>query len=125
MDIALRSKVDIQMKLSFAAALLLGAAFIVCAQQAVPRMVSVEPMNGKPGDVITVSGENLQKDVVEKLFLTDGKNDTQVEVVDQADKGIKFKIPAVKPGRLSLMIQTAGKDAKLIEQPVKVQIDEP
>ena len=27
-------------------------------------------------------------------------------------------------GRLALMVLTAGKDAKLMEQPVKVQIDE-
>jgi len=114
------------MKLSFVIALLMAASFAGYAQQAMPRMVSCEPGNGKAGDVIAVSGENLQKDLVAKVYLTDGKNDVVVELLDQSATGIKFKIPAsVKaPARLALMVLTAGKDAKYIEQPVKVQIDE-
>jgi hypothetical protein len=114
------------MKLSFLIALVLAASFAGYAQQAMPRITSVDPGNGKAGDVIAVSGENLQKDMVAKVYLTDGKNDVQVELVDQSETGLKFKIPAsVKaPARLALMVLTAGKDAKYIEQPVKVQIDE-
>ena len=115
------------MKLSFAITLLLAAAFSASAQQAMPRMTSVEPGNGKIGDVVVVSGENLQKDTVAKVYLTDGKNDFEVSITGQSDKQIKFKIPAKCTGRLALMILTAGKDAKdqkLIEQPVKVQIDD-
>lgn len=89
-------------------------------------MVSVEPDSGKIGDVIVVTGENLQKDTVAKVFLTDGKNDVAVEIVEQTAASIKFKIPAKAPnGRLALMVLTVGKDAKYIEQPVKVSIGEP
>ena len=112
------------MKLSFAISLLLAAGFAAFAQQAMPRMVSVEPQNGKAGDEIVVSGENLQKDTVAKLYLTDGKNDIEVSISAQSDKEIKFKIPAKASGRLSLMVLTAGKEPKLIEQPVKVQVDQ-
>ena len=114
------------MKLSFMAPLLLAASLAVWAQQAMPRMVSVDPMNGKGGDLIAVSGENLEKAQVAKVFLTDGKNDILVEVTEQTNTSIKFKVPAkVSPGvRLSLMVLTTGKDAKYIEQPVKLQIDE-
>ena len=112
------------MKLSFAVSLLVAASFAAYAQQAMPRMVSVDPPNGKTGDVITVTGENLQKALVSKVYLTDGKNDLIVEVTDQTDTAIKFKIPAkVAAGRLALMILTTGKDAKYIEQPVKLTID--
>lgn len=111
------------MKLSCIAALLLSACFTAFAQQAMPRMTSVDPQNGKAGDVIAVAGENLQKAVVAKLYLTDGKNDIEVPISEQTEKEIKFKIPAKATGRLSLMVLTAGKDAKLIEQPVKLQID--
>jgi hypothetical protein len=114
------------MKLSFVALLLLAAS-AACAQQAMPRMTSVEPQNGKTGDVIVVSGENLQKDAVAKVYLTDGKNDIEVAISDQTEKELKFKIPAKATGRLSLMILTNSKDAKdqkLIEQPVKVQVDQ-
>ena len=111
------------MKLSFAVSLLVAASFAAYAQQAMPRMVSVDPPNGKTGDVITVTGENLQKALVSKVYLTDGKNDLIVEVTEQTDTSIKFKIPAKAAGRLALMILTTGKDAKYIEQPVKLTID--
>lgn len=111
------------MKLSFVVALLVAAGVSAFAQQAMPRMTAVEPQNGKAGDVIAVTGENLQKDAVAKVYLTDGKNDIEVAISQQTEKEIKFKIPAKATGRLSLMVLTAGKDAKLIEQPVKLQID--
>jgi hypothetical protein len=115
---------DIQMKLSFVFALLMAAGFAAWAQPAMPRMISVEPQNGKVGDVIAVSGENLAKGSVAKVYLTDDKTDLECSIVDQTDTAIKFKIPAKAAGRLSLMVLTTGKDAKLIEQPVKVQIDQ-
>ena len=91
-----------------------------------PRMASVDPDSGKVGDIIVVTGENLQKDYVAKVYLTDGKNDTQVEILEQTATTIKFKIPAKAANgqRLALMVLTVGKDAKYIEQPVKVSIGE-
>lgn len=114
------------MRLSFVTAFLVAASFACYAQQAMPRMVSVDPDNGKAGDVIVVTGENLQKDTVAKVYLTDGKNDTLVEIVEQNATTIKFKLPAKTPnGRLALMVLTVGKDAKYIEQPVKLAVGEP
>jgi hypothetical protein len=112
------------MKLSFVVLLLAAASIAAFAQPAMPRMVSVEPQNGKVGDVLAVAGENLHKGAVAKLYLTDGKNDFEVTITEQSEKEIKFKIPAKASGRLALMVLTAGKEGKLIEQPVKVQIDE-
>ena len=112
------------MKLSFVF-VVLTAVLVVYAQQPMPRMSAVDPGNGKAGDVITVAGEHLQKEHVAKVFLTDGKNDIPVEITEQSAISIKFKIPAKVPtGRLALMVLTTGKDAKYLEQPVKVQIDE-
>jgi hypothetical protein len=115
------------MKLSVLVSLLLAVGIAVWAEQPMPKMVTVDPLNGKAGDVIVATGENLQKDAVAKLYLTDGKNDLACEMLEQTDKTIKFKIPAKVPqgARLTVMVLTAGKDAKLIEQPVKVEIDEP
>ena len=111
------------MKVSFIAALALFAS-IAFAQQAMPRMTTVEPGNGKAGDVLTVAGENLDKAAVDKLYLTDGKNDLEVQVTEQAATSIKFKIPAgAKAGRFSLMILTGGKEPKYIEQPVRVTVE--
>jgi hypothetical protein len=92
--------------------------------EAMPRMTTVEPGTAKIGDVLKVAGENLGKANVAQLYLTDGKNDLKVAVTEQNDTSITFTVPATaKPGRLALMILTSGKEAKLIEQPVKVTIE--
>jgi hypothetical protein len=89
-----------------------------------PRMTGVEPGNGKAGDVLTVSGEHLDKGAVAELYLTDGKKDTKVQVTEQAATAIKFKIPdKMATGRFALMVLTGGKEPKLIEQPVKVTVE--
>jgi hypothetical protein len=115
------------MKTSLALFLLVAACFAAYAQQPQPaaapspRMVSAEPANGKVGDVIAVAGENLQKELVLKVYLTDGTNDILCEVTEQTDKSIKFKIPAKATGRLALEVLTGGN--RLIEQPVKVTVE--
>jgi hypothetical protein len=112
------------MRLSLLAILLLAACVAAYSQTVTPRLTTVEPGNGKVGDIIQVNGENLAKTTVAKLYLTDGKTDLVCEVVEQTASLIKFKIPAKAAGRLSLMVLTADKEPKLIEQPVKVSIDE-
>jgi hypothetical protein len=110
------------MRLSLIAALV--AATLLVLAQAMPRMTTCEPGNGKSGDLLTVSGENLAKETVAKVFLTDGKNDIPVEVVEQAAASLKFKVPEkATAGRWSLMLLTTGKEPKLIEQPVKVTVE--
>lgn len=112
------------MRLSFIVLLLLAACLASYAQPVLPRMTSVDPVNGKIGDIIVVTGENLQKANVAKVYLTDGKTDLVVEVVEQTDTTIKFKIPAKATGRMAVMVLTTGKEPQLIEQPVKVTIDQ-
>jgi len=110
------------MRWSFVAALLLAALALLA--QPMPRMTSVEPGSGKVGDIIAAIGENLEKPGVVKVYLTDGKNDFEVQVTEQAATTIKFKIPEkVKPGRFAVMILTGGKDPKYIEQPVKLTVE--
>ena len=113
------------MRLSGISWLIVAAGWVLCAQQANPRMVSVDPPSGKKGDIISVTGENLQKDQVAKVFLTDGKNDTPVEVTEQTATTIKFKIPEkIAAGRLSVLILTAGSAPQYLEEPVKVEIQQ-
>ena len=112
------------MRLSFAVPLFLAACLAAFAQT-MPRMTTVDPGNGKAGDEITVAGENLAKAQVAKVYLTDGTHDVVVEVTEQADTSIKFKIPAkALPGRFALMLLTTGKEPKLIEQPVKLTVEQ-
>jgi hypothetical protein len=103
--------------------LVLAAAALVFAQAAMPKMTAVEPGEAKAGDQCAVAGENLDKANVAEIYLTDGKEDLKLEIVEQAAASIKFKVPGkAKAGRFSLMLMTAGAAPKLIEQPVKITI---
>ena len=94
------------------------------AQSEMPILKTVEPVSGTYGDVLTVTGDNLAQAAVAALYLTDGKNDIKVVIVEQSTSSIKFKIPVgIARGRYALMVLTSGKDAKFIEEPVKVMIE--
>ena len=102
------------------------------------RISGVDPDSGKVGDVIGATGslvfaaggnvqtgEQIDASKVDELYLTDGKTDIKTEIVSQNETVIKFKIPSkAKAGRYSLMIKTKGADAKLLEQPVRITIEE-
>jgi hypothetical protein len=111
------------MKLSLIAPVLLAAGFAAFAQEAMPRMTTVDPNSQKKGEVVAVTGENLDKPNVVKVYLTDGKNDFECVITEQAATGLKIKIPEKASGRLALMILTGGKEPRLIEQPVKVTVE--
>lgn len=112
------------MKLSLAVLLLVAACPVVFAQEAMPRMSSVDPMSAKVGDVVAITGENLGKDVVVKVLLTNDKGDLACEIVEQTAEGMKIKIPAKATGRMAFVIRTGGKEPKEIVQPVKVTIED-
>lgn len=108
---------------AFRAALLVSALSLPIWAQNMPRLVTVEPAECKAGAEAVAKGENLDKKAVAELYLTDGKNDVKLTIVQQSADNIKFKIPAdAKAGRFSLMLMTAGSDPKLMEQPVKVTV---
>jgi len=115
------------MKISvFVILLLVALSFPVHAQPqaAMPTMSSVDPESGKVGDVVVVTGANLDRESVAALYLTDGTTDVKVAIIEQTATSIKFRIPReAKPGRLALMVLTPGKTPKLIEEPVKISIE--
>ncbi len=102
----------------------LGLAAALPAQ--VPQMKSVAPDSGKVGTVVRVHGIGLGRDKVDQLYLSDHTLDMMVKVLAQSDDVIEFRIPpSVKPGKLQLVIKTAGKQAYLLEQPLYVTVEEP
>jgi hypothetical protein len=111
------------MRLSKICTLTVAACLAAFAQAALPRMTTVQPDTAKAGEVLAISGENLAKEQVAKVYLTDGTNDVECAITEQTPTAIKIKVSAKAKGRLALMILTAGKDSKLIEQPVKVSIE--
>ena len=104
--------------------LLTGLAASLTAQ--VPQMNSVSPDSGKVGAVVRAHGVFLGRDKVEGVYLSDHTLDMMVKVLTQSDDSIEFRIPpSVKPGKLQLVIKTAGKQAYLLEQPFYVTVEEP
>ena len=111
------------MRLSFAIFFVAAVCVVAFAQPALPRVSAADPGTGKVGDVITVTGENLGKESVAKLFLTDGeKLDIVVEITEQTATTIKFKIPAKATGRMKLMVQTAEPDPRQMVMPTRVTV---
>src|ERR1043165_7580081 len=110
------------MKLS--SILILLAASLLYGQDSMPRMPTAARAHGKVGGEVTISGENLYKANIGKVYLTNGKDDLECEVKEQSATAVKIKIPAKATGRMALMILTSGKEPKLIEQPVKVTIEQ-
>ncbi len=96
---------------------------LFAADSVIPRMERVEPGIAQAGDTLKVTGENLDRANVKALYLTDGKKDTQVIIIEESASHILFQVPTgTVAGRLALMVLTAGETPKLIEEPVKVTI---
>lgn len=89
-----------------------------------PLMRTVDPDTAKAGDVLSVTGEYLDSARVAEIYLTDGKAEYKMSIVEQTEKAVKVKVPAsAKPGRLRLMILTKGVQPQFLEQPVAVTIE--
>ncbi|MEZ5352036.1 MAG: hypothetical protein R2762_05320 [Bryobacteraceae bacterium] len=82
-----------------------------------------DPAQGKVGDIIAVSGENLGKDRVAEVFLTKGTEDIKVDVVAQSKTLVKFKVPPeATEGRYAITVLTTTSIPQLIEQPVLLNV---
>ena len=115
------------MKSSFIALMLvalLAIPSILSAQASFTSMKTVEPATAKAGDVISAAGENLDKDTVADVLLTDGKSDVHVQITEQTAAAIKFKLPdTVKAGRYSLVLRTTTSPPREYQQPVKITVE--
>jgi hypothetical protein len=105
---------------------LLGVAGAASLSAQTPIMHKVLPDTGKIGSVLQIKGDFLGKTRVDEVYLTDHTFDMKVKVLDQTEDSIEFRIPPfVKPGRLQLLVKTAGKEPVLLEQPVYITVEEP
>jgi hypothetical protein len=93
------------------------------AFQALPKCSAVDPDSAKTGDMVNVTCENVDKTTVADLYLTDGKEDTKVAMMEHTADKIKFQVPRIKPGRYHLAFLSANK-ASMIEQPVVLTVED-
>jgi IPT/TIG domain len=77
--------------------------------QASPHVSAVDPSSGKVKDRVTLTGENLGKDLVPAVFLSDETVDYKATIVDQTGEKIVMEVPQVKPGEYNVSIQVGNK----------------
>ena len=88
--------------------------------QAGPKLTGVEPAAGKVGDNLTILGENLGKESVEAVLLSDDEKDYPAEMVEQTDAKIVMKVPDVKAGGYNIAIQIEN---NIYIQPVRFTVE--
>jgi hypothetical protein len=106
-------------RLVFLAAVVLLAPLIFA--QSAPQVTGVEPPSGKVNDSVTVSGQNLGKDSVTAVFLSDDKSDFKATVVEQGADKIVMKVPQVKSGDYNIAIQVGD---KIFIKPVRFKVEQ-
>jgi hypothetical protein len=81
----------------------------------------VRPPEGIVGDVLIAHGDNLNASRVKELWLTNGQNDYKLEILEQGDHSIRFRLPDWVPaGRWRLMV--LSNEDVLLEQPAYVKV---
>jgi hypothetical protein len=97
-------------KISFVVGMLLTLSLTphVVAQN-LPKVTTVDPATGKVNDSVTLTGENLGKDSVSAVFLSDDKDDYKATLVEQENAKIVLKVPQVKSGGYNISIQEGDK----------------
>lgn len=108
-----------RLRFVFLAALVIFAPLILA--QSAPQITGVEPAMGKVNDTVTISGQNLGKDAVSAVYLSDDKNDYRATVVEQGAEKIVVKVPQVKPANYNISIQVGD---KLFIKPVRFKVEE-
>jgi hypothetical protein len=93
---------------------LVAALFLLCLApcvggQSSPKVTAVAPAAGKVDDSVTLTGENLGKDSISAVYLSDDKDDYKATLVDQENAKIILKVPQVKSGGYNISIQEGDK----------------
>lgn len=90
-----------------------------------PLVRILEPTAARPGDPVLVRGENLGRQFISEMYLSDGTKDVKVRITEQTDAALKFEVPAAcKPGKYSVIVLLNKRDAVLLEEPVRLTVIE-
>jgi len=105
----------------------IAAAFLFLAPsltafEGLPRCTAVDPDTAKTGDTVSITCDDVDKTSFADVYLTDGKNDTKLAVMEKTAGKIKFQVPRIKPGRYHIAFLTANK-ASMVEEPVVLTVE--
>src|ERR1700674_178337 len=80
-------------------------------------MQQVNPEEAAPGQTVTVTGYALDAANIRDVYLIGARKEYRVEILDQANRALSFRVPSVRAGRLRLASIAPGY-AELMEQSV-------
>ena len=86
-----------------------------------PHVAAVDPQAGKVNDSLTLTGENLGKEGVSAVFLSDDTTDHKATVVEQAGEKIVVKVPQVKSGSYNVSIQVGD---QILVLPIRFSVQQ-
>ena len=84
----------------------------------------VTPAEGKAGDVLRAFGDSLGAERVLEVYLTNGFMDYKVEVMEQTDHVLTFRIPAGVPAGRFRVAVVGNESPSVLEQPAFVKVVE-
>jgi len=96
-------------QISFIVAMLVLSVAPHLPAQNSPKVNMVDPLTGKVNDSVTLTGQNLGKEAVSGVFLSDDKDDFKATLVEQESAKIVLKVPQVKSGGYNISIQEGDK----------------
>ncbi|MSO19989.1 MAG: hypothetical protein EXQ56_05910 [Acidobacteria bacterium] len=88
--------------------------------QAGPKVSGVEPATGKVGSSVTISGENLGKDIVEAVYLSDDEKDYPAQFLEQSASKVVVKIPELKAGGYNIALKVGN---NIFIQPIRITVE--
>ncbi|MCC6294411.1 MAG: hypothetical protein IT164_17300 [Bryobacterales bacterium] len=107
----------------FLAALIIPFAAAADANNPIPMMRRAEPAVVKAGETVTVYGESLDKSKVADVYLTTLSKQVAVEILEQTEAFIKFRVPAkTEPGKYNPAVLMV-KEPMLLVQPVILTVE--
>jgi hypothetical protein len=80
-------------------------------------MEKVTPGEARVNDLVSVEGLTLDADHVKAVFLTNREEQVEVEIVAQGTNRLRFKVPAIAPGKWHIAIKLVRNDM-FLEEPV-------
>jgi hypothetical protein len=95
-----------------------------------PTVVEVTPDRTAPYEIVTAKGFGLGRSMVRNVYLMDADGDHRVEVLEQTDRLLCFRVPgriALGRKRLVLEVISPSEDAadrsNLVEQDIYLEVD--
>ena len=90
-----------------------------------PLMRTVEPLPIKAGEVVTIKGDHLSKDLISAVYVSEGGKDRQVTLLTQTEEAVSFKVPAeLKAGSYKVIVLLNSVEPLLVEEPVRLIVSE-